>query len=284
MNQFTAKIKSFLSNYTDTQIFAFEADLPKSPFDYLFIAEKKLIIHCIPIHDFSLDRFFFQHLSNNFIQKGMMIVHLWEDIWLYKPKIAQSRLLSMLGKSEKIPARLTTCRRIDKITLDIFLNQNHLQGACGAKYKYGLFLPEKYFRVLNQKPDENKELLVAVASFGACLKKHQGEKVYRSHELIRFANLLSMQVVGGMDKLLQGFIREQKPDDIMTYADMDWSDGKSYLKLGFELVGQTPPLVFIWDDDLSKRITFTDDSFSPKTILTNAGNLKFVKKIDHDKN
>ncbi len=284
MNTFTAEIKSFLDTIIDNQIPDESLDFPNSPFEYLFVAEKNILIHCIFLNgsSSSLDRFLFQKLSNEFFKKGILIIHIWEDVWRSRKIIVRSRLLVMFGKAEKIPARLTSCRRIDKVTLDLFLNHNHLQGTCGAKYKYGLFLPKKYFRILHQPPESGDELLVAVASFGACLKKKQGDGVYRSFELIRFASLLSKQVVGGMDKLLQGFIREQQPDDIMTYADMDWSDGKSYRKLGFELVGQTIPLVFSWDNQLSKRVLCTKDTPDSDCVLLNAGNWKFVKKLKND--
>ena len=33
--------------------------------------------------------------------------------------------------------------------------------------------------------------------------------------------------------MLKTFINEQKPDDIMTYAISDWSEGDVYRKLGF---------------------------------------------------
>jgi hypothetical protein len=47
---------------------------------------------------------------------------------------------------------------------------------------------------------------------------------FRSYELLRFASLQGYVVVGGMDKLMKAFMHENQPDDIMSYADKDWSE------------------------------------------------------------
>ena len=37
-----------------------------------------------------------------------------------------------------------------------------------------------------------------------------------------------------MGKLLKAFIKEVQPDDIMSYADLEWSEGNVYKTLGFQ--------------------------------------------------
>ena len=56
----------------------------------------------------------------------------------------------------------------------------------------------------------------------------------RSFEWIRFASLRGLRVIGGMGKLLDAFVQEHKPDDVMTYVDAAESDGSAYKELGFE--------------------------------------------------
>ena len=40
-----------------------------------------------------------------------------------------------------------------------------------------------------------------------------------------------------MGKLLKAFIKDVRPDDVMSYADASWSSGDVYRKLGFKEEG-----------------------------------------------
>ncbi len=210
-------------------------------------------------------------------------IRLWEDVWQTKPEIVKSRIRALLGISHRIPARLCKIARIDLPTLRAFLTDNHLQVPTKAKFKYGLFLPQKYFRVLPANLGTGDTLLVAVASFSGAKKIIRNNVTHRSFELIRFANLLNLTVVGGFDKLLQHFIREQHPDDIMTYADADWSSGESYQKLGFERVGEVEPQTF-WVNSLTFDRQYTTRFTPPDpenwVKVKNAGSIKFLKMIN----
>ncbi len=212
---------------------------------------------------------------------GRNCILIWEDFWVKKREIVQSRLLALLGRAHRIPARLTVAKRIDKAAADAFLEQNHLNGAVMAKYKYGLFLPARYFRVLSSAliPPASNELLVAVATFSFPRIFNKDTQPLRSHELIRFASLVDTNVVGGLDKLLQAFIRDKMPGDIMTYADLEWSAGKSYEKLGFEEIIRTAPEDIYLDPINMERSN--QNAFEAPHLLNirNMGSIKFVKTI-----
>jgi hypothetical protein len=257
----------------------------------LYFSDRQLIIHCISLGgDYSID--FFANLSEQRAASGVKIIHLWEDVWYAKKEIVQSRLRAALGDSQRIPARLTKVRRIDKPTLDAFIEANHLQVSTSAKYKYGLFLPKNYERILNKENPlihpmietlaHSSEILVAVASFSGGKNIVRDGQTYRSFELIRFANCLHCTVVGGLDKLLKAFTKELNPDDIMTYADRDWSDGGGYERLGFERIGTTPPQIFYvnpdtWERHYAERLK-TSTPPPDWVKVYNAGNWKFLKK------
>lgn len=225
--------------------------------------------------------------SENINLEGARQVTLWEDLWYTKQPIIKSRLTALLGISERIPARMTQVRRLDRPTTLAFLQENHLQDAVLSKFKYGLFLPKKYYRIL-QNPPKTDELLVAVATFARPRQFVRDDLPYHSYELVRFANLLNTTVVGGLDKLLSHFIKQHQPDDLMTYADLDWSDGQSYRKLGFEAISDTSPQLF-WIDPVSMTRYFphrlpdgmTEESAVERGFLTvyNAGSRKFVKVL-----
>ncbi len=289
LKRFAEEIATFVQQYCNTTpLYNFDA-FPQSPFTYIYLPDKQVVIHCISLEPQLQDGAFFQQLSQSFAQQGLRLIHLWEDVWYTQQVIVQSRLLSFFGQSATIPARLTQSRRIDKPTLDTFLLENHLQIPAGAKFKYGLYLPKRYFRVIEsdkniftQKTSElladNDEMLMAVASFSTARKFVREGITYRSFELIRFANLKGFTVVGGFDKLLKTFIREQNPDDIMTYADADWSDGASYEKLGFERMELTPPQSFGLDENL-QRVWSRNEPETIEKKVWNTGSWKYLLKL-----
>lgn len=222
-------------------------------------------------------------------------VILWEDLWYTKRRIVTYRLRALLGLSERIPARLTRVERLDRPTTTAFLQENHLQDPVLSKLKYGLYLPERYYRVIEDKsflpePRQASELLVAVATFAHPRTFQKEHGPHRSFEFVRFANLAPTTVVGGLDKLLKHFIRENQPDDIMTYADLEWSDGHSYHKLGFTQMQDTVVQEF-WVDTHSmaryatNRLPEGINEMNAQDLgyvkIVNAGSRKFVKTLTY---
>ncbi len=232
-------------------------------------------------------------ISQEFRNQGLVFIHLWEDVWLTRRPVVESRILALLGLSERISARLTQVRRIDRPITEAFLSENHTQSFTISKYKYGLFLPRRYYRVLSpqyleQMEYQPDELLVAVATFSHPRTIIRAGQSYRSVELIRFANLLNTTVVGGLDKLIKAFIREHQPDDIMTYADLDWSEGGSYQRLGFEAAGDIPPLEFWLDTQsmirhyphrLPESTQSGTDADKGYVKVYNSGSRKYIKLV-----
>jgi len=238
----------------------------------------------VNLQEKSVETFHFLNQKQNELrEEGLISVTLWEDTWIKEQTIVKSRLCAMLGISYRIPARATVVRRIDKPTADKFLYRNHLQHAVTSKFKYGLFLPNRYFRLLNsdyQIDRNDPEILVAVATFSAPRIFNRHGQPFRSYELIRFASLLDTTVVGGLDKLLRFFTHECRPDDIMTYADLEWSDGASYKRLGFLPVSDKAPMKMWLNTETYQRFSKPENTPDSKIIeVYNAGSRKFVKEI-----
>jgi hypothetical protein len=222
--------------------------------------------------------------------QGWRVVHLWEDVWQNRPDVVLSRLRALMGQSVRMPGRLTKARRIDRATANNFLTANHLQVSLTGKYRYGLFLPARYFRVLPPdfapilSPENQTELLVAVATFAHPRVFARDTGPHRSFELLRFANLLNTTVVGGLDKLLTAFATDHAPEpgtttDLMTYADRDWSDGQSYERLGFSQITHTEPMPF-WvrpGEWVRYPTNRPPDDLADYVTVWNAGSLKFVR-------
>ncbi len=196
-----------------------------------------------------------------------LVIHLWEDWWEFHSEKVKSRLNSLLGNSFRIHGRETIIKDINNDELLSFLDRNHLNIPLKAKYKYGLYFNEE---------------LESVMSFSKGRPMNRGGVLYDSYELLRFCNRLNHTVVGGFTKLLNHFIQTVSPDDIMTYVDIDWSDGTTYEKAGFTLEGQLPPMEFKLDLRSGKRIYPGEQKLLPSALITkvyNSGSYKYIKKI-----
>jgi len=129
--------------------------------------------------------------------------------------------------ARRIFSRNCTVRRIDKDTAYAFLCANHDWGDASCKYRYGMFIRRSTGK--DESVIEPGEL-VAVSEFSSGRKMHDGT---RSYEWVRYASLRDLRVIGGMSKMLQAFVDEVHPDDVMTYAPTSVSQGEAYKKLGF---------------------------------------------------
>lgn len=212
---------------------------------------------------------------DNLSAKTIKTIRLWEDEYLNHRQIIDSRILSLLGISSRIYARETIVKTISKVELENFLLTNHLNVPIAAKHRYGLF----YNR-------SGAEELVAVAAFSRSCPIQDKGITYKSHELIRYCSLLNTTVVGGLSKLISHFEQDKNPEHIMTYVDREWSDGKTYIKLGFSVIDKTPPQEF-WlspkDNErlpanrLPKNLLLSNLQEDGWSRINNLGNIKLVK-------
>lgn len=194
---------------------------------------------------------------------------VWEDFWEKKTDILKSKILGKLGLLRRVPARLCIIKRIDKPTADLFLKENHLQESTNSKIKYGLYLPQKYYRVLKGVYPLEKEFLLCVMTFSGARNFKDGS---RSYELLRFCTLKNYTVQGGLTKMLQTFVRAYSPDSIMTYADLDWYSKGTYERFGFEEEGKLPRIYYRLNSE-KKRIQVCKDE---KWDVFNKGSLKLL--------
>lgn len=200
------------------------------------------------------------------LPKNIQLVHVWEDLWAIKSAIIKSRIYSLFGLSQRVFARKTRIIKLNKPESLAFLAKNHLNEPASGKFKYGLMLDDE---------------LIAVAVFSASCPVHRGKEVYRSHQLIRFCNKNGITVVGGLSKLIKHFIKEQSPEDIMTYADLDWSNGSGYAKIGFEKIGELPPQKFSIDANSLIRNYKIDTLHTNEinNLFTNQGSAKYLLNL-----
>ena len=188
-----------------------------------------------------------------------------EDRWKSQNDMMKARLLAHLGIFDQIYARNCEARKIDKKTAADFLRANHSYSDASCRYRYGLFLKRHTGHVAAGGIETAKYpagTLVAVATFSNARKWKKGELVIRSYEWTRYASLPGVRLSGGMGKLLNAFIEEVQPDDVMTYADLEWSEGKVYERLGFVFEGVKAPVGFYIDNENWKRIAIAEGTMA----------------------
>ena len=179
------------------------------------------------------DKNYHLHKTEMCEAKGIQLIHIFEDEWNYKQDIVKSRLLALLGKSNRIYARKCTVVEIDTKQNREFMNTNHIQGHVGASVKLGL--------------EYNGEL-VSVMTFG----KSRFDKSF-DYELLRFCNKLNSSVVGGASKLMSCFDKKYNSPSVISYADRRWSQGNLYKQLGFTHSHNSAPNFFLVEGN--KRVS-----------------------------
>lgn len=177
-------------------------------------------------------------------EKGLTLIHVFEDEWNYRRTIVKSRILNILGKSEnRVFARQCKVRKVSSREAHSFLEENHLQGAIPSSHRYGL---------------EYDGTLVSVMTFGAYRRSLGRANVSGQFEMYRFCNRVGWTVPGGASRLFSEFTRDVSPSSVISYADRRWSQGGLYVAIGFKLESTTSPNFWWIDGDRrSHRFKFT---------------------------
>lgn len=161
-------------------------------------------------------------------EKGVRLIHIFEDEWIEKPQIWKSMLRNLLGQTKiRIFARKCIVKEISWQDCNDFVNENHLQGKCSSSIHLGLFYNEE---------------LVSVMSFGK--SRHFIGNGKMQYELMRFCNKIDTNVIGGASKLWSYFLKTYNPISVISYADRRWSIGNLYERLGFTLARISKPNYF----------------------------------------
>ena len=161
------------------------------------------------------------------------MVHIFENEWVNRQSQVKSFLKSKLGKNSRyLYARKTEVREVPAVEAKRFLNEFHIQGACNFKTALGLY---------------NNNELVALLTVGL----HHRNNI--EWVLSRFVCREGVTVVGGLSKLTK--VAVNKFGSLSTWVDLRWSNGKSWISLGWELVNVLPPDYFYINTQDTRVIT-----------------------------
>lgn len=144
-------------------------------------------------------------------EKGIKLVHIFDDEWIKSKDKVKSLLLEAIGKTENIIS-IENCKVkvVNKDRYKLFLEINYLEDFVEAENIFGLYYKNELVSLISEK---NKELL--------------------------FVNKLNTIVDKGFEKLLENF-----KGDYTTKVDLRWGYGEREKALGFEVIEQTPPAYF----------------------------------------
>jgi hypothetical protein len=211
------------------------------------------------------DKNYHLNKTNHFKKKGIRIIHIWEDDWNFKNNIIKSQIKSWIGLVDnRVFARKCYIKEInDNSIVRDFLNTNHIQGHVNSVLKLGLY---------------HKEDLLSIMTFN----KFEGRKkmVNNGWNLNRFCNLLNTSVLGGASKLLKYFELNYDTKRIISYADVDWSDGLLYHNIGFELINKSnPDYKYIIDGIRKNKSNYRNSNTKYSIKIWDCGKMKFEKFI-----
>lgn len=190
----------------------------------IYIPKMKLAIEYNGLywHDENhIDKNYHLMKTNMCNEKGIDLIHIFENDWLYKKEIVKSMIASRLGVyKEKIFARKCKIKEIEKDQAKIFFDENHLQGFAYGDLYLGLMF--------------NDELIQCI-----CINKkgwHDGNV-----ELTRMVTKLNTQVIGGFSKLMKHISDYIEYKSITSYVYKAWFNGKGYIESGFKIVKENSP-------------------------------------------
>lgn len=195
--------------------------------DY-FIPNLKIAIECNGVYwhnELFKSKNYHINKTNMCLEKGITLLHIWEDDWSLKSDIIKSIIKNKLNLIEKkIWARKCNIKQVETKEYKSFLKENHIQGYASSSYNIGLYYMDE---------------LVSLMTFG--WRRTNNKKEY---ELIRFCNKLDYLVIGSASKLFKHFIKNTEVWELISYSDISLFSGDLYSKLEFIKSGLSKPNYF----------------------------------------
>lgn len=212
------------------------------------------------------DRKYHIDKTNSCKESGYELIHIFEHQWKNKQEIVKDIIKKRLGLVEnKLFARKCQLREVETNEARTFLEENHLQGYANATYKIGLYYDNE---------------LVSIMTFG---KSRYDKKV--DWELIRFANKLGTNVLGGASKILKYF-RTNYKGSLVSYCDISIFSGNLYKQLGFEFSHLAKPNYFYFDSmrNVYSRVSFQKHKLRDKLANFNPTLSEWDNMLNNDFN
>ncbi len=285
---FENELLSFIKSITNKEIILNNRSIIKPKELDIYIPSLNLAIEFDGLYWHSeannIDKLYHLNKTSECEKKGIKLIHIFEDEWVYKKEIVKQRLKQILKYNKnkiRIHGRKCEIKEINSKIKNEFLEKYHLQGKDNSVIKLGAFY-------------NNEIVSVMTFSYGSISKGTTPSKNRENNiwELNRFCLNYNYHIPGIASKFLKYFQRRYIWTKIFSYADRRWSQGNVYEKLGFNLVKLTLPNY--WYVNGNKRIhrfKLRKKKSEPKNIsekelrilegytkIWDCGNLKFEIK------
>lgn len=178
------------------------------------------------------------HLSKLQVAKslGIRLIQIFETEWFQKQEIVKNQIRKLFT-CNKVYGRKCTVQQVPLDEERKFLEEHHLQGYVKSLCCYGLYLDG---------------MLLQLLSFGPP-RYNKGFQ----WEILRSVVYGNVTVVGGSNRLFARFVKEHKPESVITYSDKRWFTGHSYTRLGFSFLHSSKPNFFyLVGNSLESRIKY----------------------------
>lgn len=145
--------------------------------------------------------------------KDIRLITIFEDEWIEHKDIVLSKIDNILNVSQSDKVFARKCSVMYNVPVSVqktFYGDNHIQGYGKGSIVYSL--------------SYNNEI-VAMMSF---IKKSNN-----TYELNRYAT--KYNVIGGFTKLLTKFVEQIDFSELISFADLRWSEGNLYKNTGWEI-------------------------------------------------
>lgn len=206
------------------------------------------------------DRLYHLNKTNEALNKGINLYHIFEDEIMYKPNIVFNKIrhiLNIKNYNKIIFARKCELfENVENNVKSIFLNQNHIQG---NDNKSNINIAAKY----------NNELVAIMCFDNKRVMNKTKTHNKNTYELTRFAINNDFLITGIASKILKQFIKKYKPETIISFADRRWTpdpNNNLYVNLGFKLSKTLKPEYWYYNPKIDRHRRFHKFGFGKSTL------------------
>ena len=153
-------------------------------------------------------------------EKGIKLIHIFEDEWSYKKDICKHIIRNELGLLETITTFECKVKTINKEETIQFLEENNLYGKVDSDINIGFFYKGELIEIVCFKSNETNENCYMILAH--CYKNNK-------------------HFTGGFFDVMQYFIDEYKPYKISINIDRRFNNLKQYELFGFKIVEEENP-------------------------------------------
>lgn len=212
----------------------------------IFFMDKKFVVQFNKLIEGSCDKGLLSKATKEFRSNDCQLFHIFKDEWQDKRTICESMIISRLKQStNKIAARKCTVSVVDKALAREFFDKSHIAGNTPCGTVFGLFYESRLVSALGLRNPVQKKYDLG----------KDGSVAQKTIEIGRFASEPFSNVMGGFSKLLshaKEWALGQGYTQILTYADLRFGVGNTYMKAGFQQLGPSP--LDYWYSDGHKRM------------------------------